>query len=242
MSALATLRERGRLPAAVLAIAVHLIFLAFLIFGVNWKTRQPEAMVVDLWSPPAAPPPAAEVKPVPPPEPAKPEVPPRPENSKADIELKERLKKEEQKRQEIERRRAEEKKAQEALRQQQIKEAAEAQRLAEEEARLARETQARQAAELAQVVDDYKARIQAKIRRLIVLPPDVPPSAQAEFDVVLLPSGEVLAVKIKRSSNHKVYDDAVERAIYKAQPLPLPPDPALFSKFRELSLRFRPGE
>lgn len=231
------------MPAAVLAIAVHLIFLAFLIFGVNWKTRQPEAMVVDLWSAPAAPP-AAEVKPVPPPEPAKPEVQPqaKPETPKADIELKERLKKEEQKRQEIERRRAEEKKAQEALRQQQIKEAAEAQRLAEEEARLARETQARQAAELAQVVDDYKARIQAKIRRFIVLPPDVPPSAQAEFDVVLLPSGEVLAVKIKRSSNHKVYDDAVERAIYKAQPLPLPPDPALFSKFRELSLRFRPGE
>lgn len=238
MSALATLRERGRLPAAALAIAVHLIFLAFLIFGVNWKTEQPEAMVVDLWSAPVVPP-AAEVKPAPP-KPAKPEVQPQPQPqiSKADIELKERLK--EQKRQETERRRAEEKKAQEVLRQQQI--AAEAQRLVEEEARLARETQARQAAELARVVDDYKARIEAKIRRFIVLPPDVPPSAQTEFDVVLLPSGEVLAVKIKRSSNHKAYDDAVERAIYKAQPLPLPPDPALFSKFRELSLRFRPGE
>lgn len=238
MPAWAALRKPDHLPAAILAIAVHLIFLVFLIFGVNWKTEQPEAMVVDLWSAPVASP-VAEAQPAPP-EPAKPEV--QPPTPKADIELKERLnlKKEEQKRQET--RRAEEKKAQEALRQQQIKEAAEAQRLVEEEARLARETQARQAAELARVVDEYKARIQAKIRRFIVLPPDLPPSAQTEFDVVLLPSGEVLAVKIKRSSNHKAYDDAVERAIYKAQPLPLPPDPALFSKFRELSLRFRPGE
>jgi len=27
-----------------------------------------------------------------------------------------------------------------------------------------------------------------------------------------------------------------------AQPLPLPPDPALFSQFRELHLKFRPNE
>jgi colicin import membrane protein len=34
----------------------------------------------------------------------------------------------------------------------------------------------------------------------------------------------------------------VERAILRAQPLPLPPDPALFKDFRELNLIFRPKE
>ena len=38
------------------------------------------------------------------------------------------------------------------------------------------------------------------------------------------------------------YDAAVERAILRAQPLPLPPDPALMRQFRELNLVFRPKE
>ena len=42
--------EPGRVPAAVLAVLVHIIFFAFLIFGLNWKTEPPEGMMVDLWS------------------------------------------------------------------------------------------------------------------------------------------------------------------------------------------------
>ena len=38
-----------------------------------------------------------------------------------------------------------------------------------------------------------------------------------------------------------MYDSAVERAIKKAQPLPLPPDVKLFGNFRELRLTFRPN-
>ncbi|MGH8744288.1 MAG: TonB C-terminal domain-containing protein [Burkholderiales bacterium] len=45
-----------------------------------------------------------------------------------------------------------------------------------------------------------------------------------------------------KSSGVSAYDGSIERAIYKAQPLPLPPDPALFSKFRELELKFRPND
>ncbi|MBI2311901.1 MAG: TonB family protein [Betaproteobacteria bacterium] len=249
MAAYAAPREPGRVPAAVLAGVVHILFFIFLTFSVSWKTRAPETMVVDLWSAPPSAPVAAPAATEPRPAPARPVEPevkpqPRPETPKADIELKEkeRLKKEEQKRQEAEKRRLDEKKAQEALRQQQLREAQEASRIAQEQERVAREMQARRAAEQSRVVEDYKARIKAKIQRFIVLPPDVPPAAQAEFDVVLLPSGDVLGARIKRSSNHKAYDDAVERAIYKAQPLPLPPDPAMFRDFRELNLRFRPAE
>ena len=74
----------------------------------------------------------------------------------------------------------------------------------------------------------------------------VPPfhlrSAEVEFDVVLIPGGEVLTVKLARSSGVAVYDSAVERAILKASPLPLPPDPAAFPEFRELHLKIRPKE
>ena len=42
--------EPGLMPAGVLAVLVHLIFFAFMIFGLNWKTYPPEGMVVDLWS------------------------------------------------------------------------------------------------------------------------------------------------------------------------------------------------
>ncbi len=42
--------EPGLVPAGVLAVLVHFIFFAFMIFGLNWKTYPPEGMVVDLWS------------------------------------------------------------------------------------------------------------------------------------------------------------------------------------------------
>jgi len=71
------------------------------------------------------------------------------------------------------------------------------------------------------------------------LPPDLAGNPAAEFDVTLMPTGEVLNLKLTRSSGSSAYDSAVERAIYKAQPLPLPPDPTLFGEFRELHLKFR---
>jgi colicin import membrane protein len=59
---------------------------------------------------------------------------------------------------------------------------------------------------------------------------------------VQIPGGEVLNVKLKRSSGNSAYDAAVERAIFKAQPLPPPPEPLRFGDFRELNLKFRPKE
>jgi colicin import membrane protein len=45
-----------------------------------------------------------------------------------------------------------------------------------------------------------------------------------------------------RSSGHGAYDAAVERAIMKSSPLPLPEDRSLFDRFREFNLKFRPIE
>ena len=63
---------------------------------------------------------------------------------------------------------------------------------------------------------------------------------EAIFRVVQLPNGEVLDVKLARSSGIPAYDKAVEYAILKSSPLPKPPNEALFS--RELELKFRPRD
>ena len=58
-------------------------------------------------------------------------------------------------------------------------------------------------------------RIRAKLRPNVVLPADLQGNPEAVFDVQLLPTGDVLAVKLKKSSGSRAYDDAVERAILK---------------------------
>jgi len=84
----------------------------------------------------------------------------------------------------------------------------------------------------------YAGRIKAKIRGNIVLPPDLKGNPEAIFDVVQLPTGEVLSVKLRKSSGHAGYDLAVERAVLKSSPLPRPDRPELFQ--RALELKFRP--
>ena len=85
---------------------------------------------------------------------------------------------------------------------------------------------------------DWTDKIRAKIKGNLTLPPDMPGNPEAVFDVSLLPTGEVLDVKLRRSSGVRAYDDAVERAIRKSTPLPRPERAELFS--RDLTLRFRP--
>lgn len=232
-----------KLRAGILALLVHLIFLALLIFGVSWQNREPAPVQVDLWSslpasPAQAPPPPRQervAKKTPPP----PREAAAPKHPKAEIKLKtreketarkEKLKQEEQKRrqQELDKERQERAQA--------------AQRLQQEQQELERVRLAQAAAAQARIVADYKSRINAKIKRHIILPPEIQGNPQAEFEVILLPGGEVLSIKLVRSSGQTAYDNAVERAIYKAQPLPLPSEPSLFGRFRELNLKFRPRE
>ena len=268
----AAIKSREQALAGALAFAMHVLFLIFLIFSVSWQQKQIDTtVVVDLWRdlPPLpqpkveAPKPPPVVKPEPPPPPPAPKVevkpppPAKPEPApKPDIALKEKLEKErklkeqaaaETKKRAIEKAREEEaekkkRAAAEALKKQQALEA-EKKRIAAEEQKARDALAAQQAAAQARVVDEYKRRISDKIRRLIVLPPNVSDTAQVEFEIIVLPGGEVLGAKLKRSANSiPAYDGAVERAILKAQPLPLPPDPALMRQFRELNLVFRPKE
>lgn len=83
-------------------------------------------------------------------------------------------------------------------------------------------------------------RIRARIRPNIVVPPELTGNPEAVFDVELLPSGDVRSVKLKRSSGSRAYDEAVERAILKSSPLPLPEKRETFSA--RLELVFRPRD
>lgn len=305
--------EPKRLIAGALALLVHAVFVAILIFGLSWKDHPPEGMMVDIWTelpqPVQAPPKQPEpVKPEPQPEPPKPEPPkpeppqpepPKPEPPKpepvkpeppkpvpqkpavtppakkpdiamkqkpepepikeAKPDLEEQKKKEQEKikeqerLKELEKQKALEKQKelerqkelvkQKELQQQKEKElAAQRQREQEAKARQAAEAQraAQQAAARNQITNEiskYKALILAKIRSRIVMPPDLPGNPAVEFSVTLLPGGDILDVRLARSSGHAVFDTAVERAIHLSKPLPLPPDPALFNEFRHLNIK-----
>lgn len=153
----------------------------------------------------------------------------------------------EQKRAE-EQRRADEAKREEERRQRAA--AVERERQQQEAVRKQREVEetkrrAEAAARAAQqkLIDDWKARIQTRIKNRVVVPPNLEGNPEARFEVVLLPGGEVLSATLRKSSGNAAYDTAVERAIMAAQPLPVPTDTDLFQEyFRELNLVFRPKD
>ena len=112
-------------------------------------------------------------------------------------------------------------------------------------AQAAREAQARaQQAAAASAHDraeaDWIDRIRSKIRSYVIIPQDIQGNPEAVFDVVQLPTGEIIDVQLKKSSGVPAYDNAVQRAILKSSPLPRPATPDLFQ--RSLRLRFRPHD
>jgi colicin import membrane protein len=233
--------------SGALTLVMHLLFFTLLVFGVAWQKHEPTAMVAELWSNlPAPPPPKAEPMP-PKPQPkaeAKPapKVEPKPA-PKPDIALRDKKEKalKAKERELAEKKKREEQARLEALKQQQAKEA-EAMRLAREQDEALKKLAQSQAAAQAKLVDEYKRRIAERIKRFIIEPPSLQGNPEVEFDVIVLPGGEVLDARIRKASGQAPWDNAVERAIRRAQPLPLPPDPALMREFRELNLRFRPKE
>ena len=76
----------------------------------------------------------------------------------------------------------------------------------------------------------------------MILPPDMAGNPEAIFDVVQLPTGEIIDAVLRKSSGVRAYDEAVQRAIVKSSPLPRPPPdrPELFQ--RTLTLKFRPQD
>ena len=235
--------EPYKFPAGLLALVVHGAFFALLYFGFAWQTQPPAAMSVDLWqnlpdevaTPVVQTPPVVQPAPVAPPVPEVKPAPP-PAVTKPDIVMP--VKKIEIKPVEVKPVHPVEPKKAAVKPQPKPTEPSPAER----EASRIQAEQAAQAAAGDRVVSEYSDRISGKIRRNIVITFDVSDDARAEFSVTVLPGGSVLPPRLLKSSGNAAYDDAVERAILKSQPLPLPPDTAMASRFRELKLGFQPKD
>jgi colicin import membrane protein len=89
-------------------------------------------------------------------------------------------------------------------------------------------------------LEGYMNKIRVKVRGNIFLPPAVSGNPEAVFLVNQASDGTVLDVQRKKSSGNAALDEAIEKAIYKSSPLPLPENPAIFN--RSLELKFRPLE
>lgn len=255
--------EPGKKYALAFTILVHVALLAFLFFGVQWKRSKPEVMEVELWSPrpmpaqyvpPPPPPPEPEVRPEPPKPIPKVEPKPEPVLKKPEIVVKEEKKKPEPKKPEPkpEPPKPEPKKPEPKPEVKPPPKFDFGKELAQETANLKPRPNTQQMANAAAAeaeqrassnkrgLADYASKIRGKVRGNIVLPPAIQGNPEAVFDVSQLPTGEVLEVKLKRSSGNSALDTAIERAIRKSSPLPKPDDPSQFK--RELEIKYKPLE
>lgn len=127
-----------------------------------------------------------------------------------------------------------------------------AQRVAAEvaanEARLAKQAEARAAAskrqsEVSSMVGLFRDKISAAVRGNTRLPDGLVGNPEVRCQVRLLPTGDVLSVRVTHSSGNTAYDEAVVRAIKLSSPLPLPTDRDARATFvPELLFVHRPKE
>ena len=231
------------------------------------KAAVAEAPVLPPPAPPVEPPPTPVAKPDPTPPPPPPKAVPKPEpqaekpdpraadiarkaraeeerkaKDAAERERREREKKEADKR-EAEKKKQDEQKRVAETRDRQTREAAELKAQAERE-KAARDAQQKaadaDAAARSRAEADYIRRIQSKVKGNVTLPPDMSGNPEAIFEVVQLPTGEIIDAVLRKSSGVRAYDEAVQRALQKSSPLPRPDRPELFQ--RSLTLKFRPQD
>ena len=129
-------------------------------------------------------------------------------------------------------------------------EAAAAKKAAEEKARLAQQAELRRAMEAEERADalrnspaakSWGDQIVARIQRAWIRPPSARPGVTCIVLVSQVPGGEVTSVRVDSCSiNDAALRQSVEDAVYRASPLPPPPDPAIFQ--RNLRLEFAPQE
>jgi colicin import membrane protein len=256
-----------RWVAIALAVLLHLALLAALTYG-WWKYRRPtqpapqlaiEATVVDartvagLTRPAPVPQPAPPVpkpeEPVGPPPPTPAELARREQAQRQAVEQAAAQKAQAEK-QRLEEQQAAERAAQEkaaAARQAEEKRKAEVQRQAEladkseREADLKRSLAAEQrvnTAATSSALASWRSQITAKITRAWLRPPTARTGLECNLYVTQVPGGEVTQVRVGECNGDQAVRESIEAAVYRASPLPPPPDPALFD--RDLKITFKP--
>ena len=131
---------------------------------------------------------------------------------------------------EAQKRAAEEKQRQaEAQEQAQLEEDLQHDLAAEEQAKKARAGPA---------LASWQSQIAARINRAWLRPPTAQPGIECILNVTQVPGGEVTEVTIGACNGDQAVRESIEAAVYRASPLPPPPDPALFD--RHLRIDFKP--
>jgi colicin import membrane protein len=144
--------------------------------------------------------------------------------------------------QQAQERAAEEKAAQEKVaqaRQAEEKRKAEAQRQAEADLKrsLAAEQRVNSPASMSALAS-WRSQITAKITRAWLRPPTARAGLECNLYVTQVPGGEVTQVRVGECNGDQAVRESIEAAVYRASPLPPPPDPALFD--RDLKITFKP--
>jgi colicin import membrane protein len=102
---------------------------------------------------------------------------------------------------------------------------------------LAAEEQAKKA-RAGPALASWQSQIAAKINRNWLRPPTARPGIECMLNVTQVPGGEVTEVTIGECNGDQAVRESIEAAVYRASPLPPPPDPALFD--RHLRIDFKP--
>jgi colicin import membrane protein len=118
---------------------------------------------------------------------------------------------------------------------------ADAQEQAQREEDLQRDLAAEEQAKKARAgpaLASWQSQIAAKINRNWLRPPTARPGIECMLNVTQVPGGEVTEVTIGECNGDQAVRESIEAAVYRASPLPPPPDPALFD--RHLRIDFKP--
>jgi len=84
----------------------------------------------------------------------------------------------------------------------------------------------------------WQAQIAARIERAWIRPGTARAGIQCVLNVTQVPGGEVTAVSIGQCNGDAAVRQSIQDAVYRASPLPPPPDPSLFD--RNLVINFKP--
>lgn len=143
-------------------------------------------------------------------------------------------------RQERERLAAEKKRKAEEELQRRADEKAEFERALLEEERREEEAkkQAERAARLHTQREQYVLHIAQKVENNWLRPVTTTVGQSCDVIVTQTMSGDVIEVRVQSCTSDNAFQRSVERAVRKASPLPLPPDPELFD--REIYFKFKP--
>jgi len=223
-----------------LALLVHALLVVAIAFGVHWRASTPAGVEAELWAsvPQIAAPKPVEPEPTPPPKKIEPPAPkPEPVQKAPDAQIAiEKAKREDEKRKEDakledqkrekEAQEQKKKEAAEKLKREQADQVAEKKRRDDQLARMAalagngEPNSPGTAARTAGPSASYAGKIIGRLRPLSVFGDAVAGNPKAEVEIRVGPDGTILGRKLLKSSGVPAWDDAVLRAIDKAETLP----------------------